>query len=107
MRLPIDTSAVKFVSLRPAEVDVDFTTKAPKTDEQGRTLHKVHLVAVGAKDQDIITVRVAGEPKGLSEFTPVKVHDLVATTWQMENRFGVSFRAGSIEAVGAPARQQG
>ena len=104
MRLPIDTSAVRFVSAATPEVDVDYATKAPKVDEQGRTYYKVHLVAVGAGGPDIISVRVAGEPKGIGEFTPVKVHELIATTWQMDNRFGVSFRAGAIETA-APARQ--
>lgn len=104
MRLPIDTNAVRFASVRPGEVDVDFTTKAPKTDDQGRTLYKVHLLAVGAKDQDIITVRVAGAPKGVGELTHVKVHELVATTWEMDGRFGVSFRASGIEPA-SPARQ--
>lgn len=105
MRLPIDTTAVRFVSAGAPEVDVDFSTKAPKTDEQGRPLYKVHLVAVGAGGQDIITVRVAGEPKGVGEFTHVKVHDLIASTWQMESRFGVSFRASGIEAT-TPGRTQ-
>lgn len=105
MRLPIDTSAVRFVSAGPPEVDVDYSTKQPKVDEQGRTLYKVNLVAVGAGGPDIVSVRVAGEPKGVGEFTPLRVHKLIATTWQMDNRFGVSFRAGSIETVGSSPRQ--
>ncbi len=64
----------------------------------------MHLLAVGAKDQDIITVRVAVEPKGIGGLTHVKVHELVATTWEMDNRFGVSFRASAIEPA-TPARQ--
>lgn len=103
MRLPIDTTAVRFVSAGAAEVDVDFATKAAKTDETGRTIYKVNLFAVGAGGHDIVTVKVAGEPKGLGEFTPVRVHGLIASTWQMDNRYGVSFRASAIEAA-SPSR---
>jgi len=42
---------------------------------------------------------VAGEIKGLGEFTPVKVAGLVATTWTMADRNGVSFRAAKIEVL--------
>jgi hypothetical protein len=42
---------------------------------------------------------VAGEIKGLGQFTPVKVTDLVATTWTMADRNGVSFRAAKIEVL--------
>ncbi len=47
----------------------------------------------------MITVKVAGELKGIGEFTPVKVTELVATTWNMEDRSGVSFRASKVEAL--------
>jgi hypothetical protein len=99
MRLPIDTTAVHFVAAGIAEAAVDFDTKAPKTDESGQPLFNVHLFAVGAGGRDVITVKVAGEPKGLGEFTPVRVRELVATTWTMGDRSGVSFKAGSIEAA--------
>ena len=48
---------------------------------------------VGAAGRDVITVKVAGDIKGVGEFTPVKVTELVATTWAMGDRAGVSFRA--------------
>jgi hypothetical protein len=99
MRLPIDTTAVNFVTAGAAEAAVDFDTKAQKTDENGQPLFNVHLFAVGAGGRDVITVKVAGEPKGLGEFTPVRVRELVATTWAMGDRAGVSFRAGSVEAA--------
>ena len=51
--------------------------------------------------REVITVKVAGEVRGLGQFTPVKVTDLVATTWNMADRSGVSFSASRIEAVNA------
>jgi hypothetical protein len=103
MRLPVDTSAVHFVAAGPPEPAVDFDTKAQKTDDSGTPIFQVHLFAVGAGGRDVVTVKVAGEPKGIAEFTPVRVTELVATTWAMGDRAGVSFRAAKVEAA-APAR---
>jgi len=48
-------------------------------------------------------VKVAGDVKGLSEFTLVKVTNLIATTWEVGNNHGVSFRADRIELLKAVA----
>lgn len=104
MRLPVDTSAVSFVTAGPAEPVVDFETKAPTVDDSGQPVFKVHLFSVGAGGRDVIAVKVVGEPKGLGEFTPVKVTELVATTWTMNDRSGVSFRAAKVEPVTSSTR---
>ena len=80
MRIPIDTVAVRFVTAGPAEPVLDYETRAPKSDESGQPLFSVHLFAVAAGSRDSITVKVAGEPKGLGEFTPVKVTNRWART---------------------------
>jgi hypothetical protein len=98
MRLPIDTVAVRFVTAGPAEPVLDYESRAQKVDESGQSLFSVHLFAVAPGSRDSITVKVAGEPKGLGEFTPVKVTNLMATTWETGDRHGVSFRADKIEA---------
>jgi hypothetical protein len=99
MRLPVDTSAVNFVSAGPPEPTVAFDTKVQKTDDKGQAINQVHLFVVGAGTREVITVKVAGDIKGIGEFTPVKVTELVATTWAMEDRTGVSFRAAKVEAI--------
>jgi hypothetical protein len=104
MRLPVDTTAVNFVAAGPPEPAIDFDTKLPKTNENGQVLFQVHLFSVGAGGRDVITVKVSGEPKGLGEFTPVRVTELVATTWTMNDRSGVSFKAAKVEAVTAAAK---
>ena len=101
MRLPVDTTAVRFVAAGPPEASVDFSTKAQRTDDTGAPLFQVHLFAVGGGARDVISVRVAGEPKGIAELTPVKVTELVATTWSMDDRSGVSFKAAKVEALTA------
>lgn len=102
MRLPIDTNAVRFATAGPAEPVLDFESRTHRVDDAGQPLYNVHLFAAGDRVRDSITVRVAGEPKGLAEFTSVKVTGLVATTWEIGDRHGVSFRADRIE----PTRSQ-
>jgi len=102
MRLPVDTSAVSFVTAGPSEPAIDFDTKAQKADDNGEPIFNVHLFSVGAGGRDVITVKVAGEPKGLGVFTPVRLTELVATTWSMGDRSGVSFKAAKVEPIGAP-----
>jgi hypothetical protein len=99
MKLPIDTGTVRFVSAEPPEQALDYDTKAPIADAEGNLVFRVHLFAVGGGARDSITVKVGGEPKGLGEFTPVKVTDLTANTWTMGERTGVSFKAAKIEAI--------
>ena len=103
MKLPIDTGSVKFAAAGPAEPVLDYETRAPKLDENGTPLFNVPLFAAGTGIKDSITVKVAGEPKGLSEFTMVKVSNLIATTWEVGSNHGVSFRADRIELVKAGA----
>ena len=104
MRLPIDTSTVKFAAAGLAEPVLDFETKAPKTDENGVPLFNVPVFAAGGPGiKDSITIKVAGEPKGLSEFTMVKITNLIAQTWEVGSNHGVSFRADRIEVLKAAA----
>ena len=99
MRLPIDTGSVKFAAAGPAEPVLDYETRVPKLDENGTALFNVPLFAAGTGIKDSITVKVSGEPKGLSEFTMVKVTNLIATTWEVGTNHGVSFRADRIELI--------
>ncbi len=99
MRLPIDTQSVKFASAGPAEPIFDYETRVPKLDETGTPLYNVPLFAAGSGVKDSITVKVSGEPKGLGEFTPVRVSGLIASTWEVGSNHGVSFRAERIEPV--------
>jgi hypothetical protein len=98
MKLPIDTTAVTFLAASGAEALVDFDTKQPRIGEDGRQLYSVSLVALSAEGADVIPVKTAGEPKGVSQGTAVKVTGLVATPWSIGDRSGVSFRAERIEA---------
>ena len=99
MRLPISTDHVHFIVGTPPEGVVDFESKQPRFDSDGRPLFAVGLIALGADGAEILSVKVSGQPKDLSQGIPVKVTGLVATTWQMGERHGVSFRAEVIEPL--------
>jgi hypothetical protein len=103
MRLPINVDNLAFIAVALPEAVVDFDSKQPRIDTDGRPIFAVGVVALGDGGADILTVKVSGQPKGIAQGTPVRVTDLVATTWQMADRHGVSFRAEAIESVNAPA----
>jgi hypothetical protein len=100
LRLPIDTTELRFVATTSPEPVVDFTTRSPKADENGEPLYVVQLVALAAEGGgELITVKTAGAPKGVTPGAFVTVADLLATPWSMNDRSGVSFKARAITPV--------
>jgi len=103
MRLPVSTAGMTLI-VGGIEPVVDRSTGAVRIDrESGRPLFTVHVMAVsagGAKPEQW-PVRVSGEPSGFGVGSTVRVTNLVAVTWEMEDRHGLSFRAESVEAVAA------
>ena len=99
MRLPIDTSAIKFAAAGPSEPLLDFATKAQRTDENCMAIFQVPVFAAGSGVKDSITIKLAGEVKGLSEFTQIKITGLVAQTWEVGDNHGVGFRAERVEIL--------
>ncbi len=108
MKLPDDTSVIRFMMTAAPEPVRDFDTKAPKKDESGEVLFSYPLVALLDGGAELIAVKMAGAPAvDLKQGTSVKVMGLVASTWSMDNgRSGVSFKAAGIEALkeASPAR---
>jgi hypothetical protein len=100
MRLPIDTQSLTFIAVGLPEAVVDFDSKQPRSDTDGRPIFAVGIVALNHDGAEILTVKVPGQPRGVTPGSPVKVTGLLATTWQMADRHGVSFRAEAIEPVG-------
>ena len=68
MRLPIDTSRLKFLVVAPAEPLRQYEEGkpreawAPRTDVNGEVLWRVQLVALGDGEAEIIRVAVPGDP---------------------------------------------
>lgn len=103
MRLPIDTSATKIADAGPSEPFLDFATKAQRTDENGMAIFQASVFAAGSGVKDSITIKVAGEVKGLSEFTQAKLAGPVAQTWEVGHDHGVRLRAERIENLTSAA----
>jgi hypothetical protein len=101
MRLPIDTSRLKFLVVAPAEPLRKFEEGkpreawAPRTDTNGEVLWRVQLVALGEGQAEVIRVSVPGDPE-LAQGEMVKVDALTAQAWELDGRSGMSFRCQAI-----------
>ena len=103
MRLPVSTQGMTLI-VGGIEPVVDRSTGAVRIDrDSGAPLFTVHVMAISAGDPkpEQWPVRVSGEPSGFGVGGVVQVKNLVAMTWEMEDRHGLSFRAESITAVSA------
>jgi hypothetical protein len=110
VRLPIDTSRLKFLvvagaePLRQYEEGKPREAWAPRTDVNGEVLWRVQLVALGDGEAEIIRVAVPGDPN-VSQGEMVRVEGMTAQAWEMEGRSGMAFRCQAIGPVGPrPAR---
>src|SRR3954447_243170 len=104
MRLPIDTSRLKFLVVAPAEPLRQYEEGkpreawAPRVDTNGEVLWRVQVVALGDGDAEIIRVAVAGDPR-VGQGEMVRVDGLTAQAWEMDGRSGMAFRAQAIAAA--------
>jgi hypothetical protein len=99
VRLPVDTSAITLVAMAPPEPVVDFATRAPKADASGLPLYTVQVAAMFQDQGEVLAVKVAGEPAGITAGLPVQISGLVAQPWELGDRSGISYRATSIRPV--------
>ena len=106
MRLPIDTSRLKFLVVAPAEPLRQYEEGkpreawAPRTDVNGEILWRVQLVALGDGEAEIIRVAVPGGPK-VGQGEMAAVDGLTAQAWEMEGRSGMAFRCQTIRSANA------
>jgi hypothetical protein len=104
MKLPVDTSAIAFLCALEPQPLLRFDTKEPRADENGEPLYVVQLIALAEGEAEILAVKVPGQPSGIRQGHPVKVHGLVAQPWTMSDRAGVAFRAARIEPAVSQAK---
>lgn len=104
MRFPIDTSRLRFVVVatgEPLRRDEDGKPReawALRTDDDGEVLWRLPLVALGDQAGDVLRAAVPGDP-GLTEGETVTVNGLIAQTWKLDGRTGVSLRARAITST--------
>jgi hypothetical protein len=97
MKLPVDTSSIAFLCALEPQPVLDFETRRPRADENGEPLYVVQLIALAEGEAEILAVKVPGQPSGIRQGHPIKVHGLVAQPWSMNDRAGVAFRAARVE----------
>jgi hypothetical protein len=108
MRLPIDTSRLKFLVVAPAEPLRQYEEGKPReawatrTDVNGEVLWRVQLVALGDGEAEIIRVAVPGDPK-VAQGEMVQVDALTAQAWEMDGRSGMAFRAQAVRSAAGRA----
>lgn len=108
MRLPIDTSRLKFLVVAPAEPLRQYEegkpreSWAPRTDVNGEILWRAQLVALGDSEAEIIRVSVPGDPK-VAQGEMVNLDGLTAQAWEMDGRSGMAFRAQAIKSTSTRA----
>jgi hypothetical protein len=96
MTLPIDAK-VEFLTGSVPETVVDFDTKTPKLDRDGKQVYRVQLIVRGQERSELIFVKTSNEPKGLTVHEPVKVTGLAIQVWTRDGSTGTSFVAERIE----------
>src|SRR4051812_26855331 len=110
MRLPIDTSRLRFLAVAAAEPLKQFEegkpreSWAPRVDGNGEVLWRVQLVALGDGEAEIIRVAVPGDP-AVSPGDMLRVEGMTAQAWEMDGRSGRAFRAPAIGSANARAEK--
>jgi hypothetical protein len=90
------------VALPEPRVANQQTGEVRKDRTSGEVLYSVGVCAIRGRDSSVIQVSVAGEPRGLSVGAPVRLVDLEASSWDIDGRSGVAWRAASVvPATGA------
>jgi len=107
MRLPIDTSAMGFIAAGAPEPVLDYTTRRPKTDANGEPLFAIKVMAMADGAAEVVTVKVPGEPKGVTAGTQLRLHGMFGLPWVMDDgRNGVAFNAERVELIRPDGRPE-
>ena len=77
MRPPVDTAAVSFVATGPAKQAFDVDARDQTVHESRRTARNVYPSWTGTGAQEVATVKMTGEAKGLGRCSPVQANELV------------------------------
>jgi hypothetical protein len=105
--IPVDTGRLSgFTCTVGPEPYTDRESGEARTDrESGLALYQVGITVrlVGAREAEVWTIQVPGEPVGLVEEEKVRVYDLSVAYWSRDGRSGLTYRASAITPLNAPA----
>lgn len=102
MKIKADVENVTFICAEVPVAVIDPATGVQRADRNGEPVFSVRLALLTEGASEMLAVKISGQPKGLSMGDRVKVSGLIGSTWEIEGRSGVSFRAEKIEPVGPP-----
>lgn len=105
--IPVDPSRLGTMTciVAPEARLANRETGEVRKDREGNTVFTVGVaVRQEGRRASVIEISVSGEPVGVVEGVRVNVTGLVAVSWSMGDRHGMSFRADAITpAPAAPA----
>jgi len=99
MQLSLDISKSTFLIAKEPEPSMDTVSGVQRVNRDGQPLFSTQLVMINEAGAEVINVKTATKPIGVSTGTTVRVFGLVAKPWAINDRNGVSFSADRIEAV--------
>jgi hypothetical protein len=95
---------MQLICVKDPEPVLDFETRAPRADANVEPLWTLDvLVMTPGSGGDVITIKIAGQPEGVSQGMPLEIEGLVAQPWSMGDRVGVSLRVPKLAPAGRPA----
>jgi len=102
LQLPLRTEDLMILLAEPPRESVDFASKRPRVDTEGRPLFDVPVVLIGTGGAQLARIRSAVIPRNVAQGQPLIVTGLTAFYWETEGSSGISFRAERIEAGAKP-----
>jgi len=102
LQLPLRTEDLMILLAEPPRESVDFASKRPRVDSDGRALFDVPVVLIDTGGAQLARIRSAHVPKNVRQGQPLEVKGLTAFYWETDGSSGISFRAERIEAMGNP-----
>jgi hypothetical protein len=104
MRYRVATEGDQLLAATAAEPVLDRESGRPRLGPDGKPDQVLTVVVMDAAGADVWRVKSTDVAKGVSQGAPVRIHGLVATTWEIAGKSGVSLRAERIEPA-STARQ--
>jgi hypothetical protein len=101
LRHAIKTEDLSAIALGPPTEVVDFKTKTPKLDSDGKGIYSLPVAAMSGGEQEIITVRSTQFAKGITAGAAVRFIELVISNWEFSGKSGVTFYAESVQLADA------
>lgn len=103
MLLPIDTAPLRFLLSGDPVAVLDYETRLPRTDAEGRPLYRVPVIVTGTgqKRAPAVDVTVPGPVEELPQGVAVLFHGLTLRAWALRGddgreRSGVTLRAAGV-----------